>query len=555
MLFLSHWVSANEDKILSVIHTLCSTQRSRYFVIFVSIICSLGLAVLLMPPAEYLPEGEEPKAFTRMIAPPGYNLEEMQRIAKEIQQELDSALSANSEDYDSNSEQLTPLKYYLLSASTGSLWLLSEPRDSALINKMMQQLTERFESYPGMRAFSARGSIISSNQGGTRAVELNIVGPNQERLYQVAREAMKEAERVFENPRLDSSPGSLSLDQPLVEIQPRWERLAELGFDAEEFGFAVASYSDGAFIGEFIDGDDKIDIFLFSNAGNQQNLEQLTQLPVRAPDGQILPLSALADMKETVDSEELRRVNGRRTVSVYIIPADDVALETAVEKVRTELIGNLRSRGAIPDDIRLSISGAADSLEATRNTLFNNFTVAVVLIYLLLVAIFAHWGYPLIILFTVPMAMAGGLVGLVTTNAWAALLNVIGLSGTHQAFDMITMLGFVILLGTVVNNPILIVEQARKYFYQQQLGAIESVNRAVKLRLRPILMTTSTTLFGLAPLVVLSGAGTELYRGVGIVVLCGLVASMILSLSLLPCLLIEILRRLEPVNTHSQVNK
>ena len=246
----------------------------------------------------------------------------------------------------------------------------------------------------------------------------------------------------------------------------------------------------------------------------------------------------------------MRRVNGRRTVSVYIIPADDVALETAVEKVRTELIGNLKSRGAIPDDIRLSISGAADSLEATRNTLFNNFTVAVVLIYLLLVAIFAHWGYPLIILFTVPMAMAGGLVGLVTTNAWAALLNVIGLSGTHQAFDMITMLGFVILLGTVVNNPILIVEQARKYFYQQQLGAIESVNRAVKLRLRPILMTTSTTLFGLAPLVVLSGAGTELYRGVGIVVLCGLVASMILSLSLLPCLLIEILRRLEPVNTH-----
>ena len=232
-----------------------------------------------MPPAEYLPEGEEPKAFTRMIAPPGYNLEEMQRIAKEIQQELDSALSANSEDYDSNSEQLTPLKYYLLSASTGSIWLLSEPRDSALINKMMQQLTERFESYPGMRAFSARGSIISSNQGGTRAVELNIVGPNQERLYQVAREAMKEAERVFENPRLDSSPGSLSLDQPLVEIQPRWERLAELGFDAEEFGFAVASYSDGAFIGEFIDGDDKIDIFLFSKRGESTEFRATHSTP------------------------------------------------------------------------------------------------------------------------------------------------------------------------------------------------------------------------------------------------------------------------------------
>lgn len=536
--------SPRERKILKLVYALCATPLRRYWVIAIAAISSLGLAILLMPPAEYLPEGEEPKAFTRMFAPPGYNLQEMQRIANEIQRDLNVALNADAENYNADGGTLTPLKYYLLSSSAGSLWLLSEPKNGKHIELMMQQLTQRFESYPGMRAFSSRGSIISSNQGGTRAVELNIVGANQGDLYQVAREAMREAKILFDDPRLDSSPDSLSLDQPLIEIHPRWERLAELGFNAEQFGFTVASYSDGAFVGEFIDGDDKIDIFLFSQAGNQQSLAQLAQVPIRTPTGDVLPLAALADIQETVDSEELRRVNGRRTVSVYIIPAAEVALETAVEKVRSELIVNLKRQGHLPDNVTLSISGAADSLQSTRTALLNNFAVALLLIYLLLVAIFAHWGYPLIIMFTVPMAMAGGLVGLVATNAWGSLMGALGLGGTHQAFDMITMLGFVILLGTVVNNPILIVEQSRKYFYQQKLAAIEAVRKAVALRLRPILMTTATTLLGLAPLVLLSGAGTELYRGVGIVVLCGLVASMLLTLSLLPCLLIEVLQRL-----------
>jgi multidrug efflux pump subunit AcrB len=164
-----------------------------------------------------------------------------------------------------------------------------------------------------------------------------------------------------------------------------------------------------------------------------------------------------------------------------------------------------------------------------------------VLIYLLLVAIFSHWGYPLLIMTTVPMGLAGGLVGLVATNGAGALLAAVGLGGIHQALDMITMLGFVILLGTVVNNPILIVEQTRHNLDERQLPIVEAVKEAVASRLRPILMSTATTVFGLSPLVFIPGAGTELYRGIGIVVLCGLTASMLLTLSFLPCLLIELL--------------
>jgi len=136
------------------------------------------------------------------------------------------------------------------------------------------------------------------------------------------------------------------------------------------------------------------------------------------------------------------------------------------------------------------------------------------------------------ILMTVPLGMAGGVLGL-------ALVNGIGL---RLPFDMITMLGFLILLGTVVNNPILVVDRTRHLLRNTDLSVVDAVRQAVASRLRPILMTTLTTVVGLAPLVLIPGAGTELYRGLGVVVLSGLVCSTIVTLTFLPSALIELLQ-------------
>jgi multidrug efflux pump subunit AcrB len=179
----------------------------------------------------------------------------------------------------------------------------------------------------------------------------------------------------------------------------------------------------------------------------------------------------------------------------------------------------------------LEVSGAADQLDETRRSLAANFLLATALSYLLLVAVFRHWGWPLLILVTVPLGLAGGILGL-------ALMNGIGI---RLPFDMITMLGFLILLGTVVNNPILVVDRTRELLRDGAVTVVEAVRQAVASRLRPILMTTLTTVFGLAPLVLIPGAGTELYRGLGVVVLTGLVCSTLITLTALPALLVELL--------------
>jgi len=289
--------------------------------------------------------------------------------------------------------------------------------------------------------------------------------------------------------------------------------------------------SDGAYVDEFFVDDDKVDIFLFSSAGQGQQLEQLAYLPMHTPSGAVLPLNALADLHETVDSATVRRVDGNRTVTLRIIPPRAVALETAVTRVQNELLPEMQKAGEVASGVTIDISGAADQLQATREALTDNFAVALLLIYLMLVAIFRHWGYPLIIITTVPLGLAGGLGGLIAVNG----------IGINQPFDMITMLGFVILLGTVVNNPILIVDQTRTNLQAGNLSVHDAVMQAVSIRLRPILMSTLTTLFGLAPLVLIPGAGTELYRGVGIVVLTGLLCSTIITLTFLPCFLMTVL--------------
>lgn len=180
---------------------------------------------------------------------------------------------------------------------------------------------------------------------------------------------------------------------------------------------------------------------------------------------------------------------------------------------------------------RLPTSGTTDKLIETRNALQWNFVLAAAIIYLLMAALFANFVYPLIILFTVPLAGAGGFIGLRLVNLF-----------TPQPLDILTMLGFVILIGVVVNNAILIVHQALNNVRDQNMEFKDAVLDSTRTRLRPIYMSASTSVFGMLPLVVAPGPGSELYRGLGSVVLGGLALSTVLTIFVIPSLLMFAIR-------------
>jgi HAE1 family hydrophobic/amphiphilic exporter-1 len=142
-------------------------------------------------------------------------------------------------------------------------------------------------------------------------------------------------------------------------------------------------------------------------------------------------------------------------------------------------------------------------------------------------ALFENFFYPLIIMFSVPLAAAGGFVGLLLVNFFIA----------YQALDIVTMLGFVILIGIVVNNAILIVHQALNNMRYSDMAPREAIRESVRSRIRPIYMSSITSVFGMLPLVLTPGAGSEFYRGLGSVVVGGLLVSTVFTIFLVPALL------------------
>ncbi len=500
------------------------------------------ILIKLTPPASYLPEGEEAKSFSNMIAPAGYSLSEMMKIGDQINTEFAQHLDDDPAAFERGETEIPALRYFILWAMPQQLRMIAETKDPSHIGALMDAIDERFSSYPGMRAFSSRGSIITSNDGGTRSVNLEISGASLAEIYKTVDAAYRRAFQIFDGPSVNAIPPVLSLGQPLLEVRPRWEYAAEVGLSAEAFGYTISALIDGAFVDEFFLGDDKIDMFLYSNSGTAQNLDDINRLNIYTPTGAVVPINTIAEITETADTEIIRRVDGQRTITLNIIPPQAVALETAVKRVENDIMTFLKDSGDVPSGVNMDISGASDQLEATREALSGNFLISVVLCYLLLVAIFTHWGYPLLIMTTVPLGIAGGIVGLWLMNVIGAQLPVFGLAAIQQPFDMITMMGFLILLGTVVNNPILIVHQTLHNLREEGMSVYEGVQAAMESRLRPIMMSMITTVFGLSPLVFLPGAGSELYRGVGAIVLFGLLFATLVTITFLPTLLVTILK-------------
>ena len=529
-------------RILSGINWLIDATSHRIVIIVSVIAISIGIFIYLTPAAEYLPEGEEPKTFASLSSPPGYNLETMSKIGRELQEYFLQFIDHSPQQFDNGETEVPAIAYLNLSIESQRIRIISQPKDPGHIKALMNAIRDKYKQYPAMRSFVTRGSIITSNSGGTRSVNLDISGPNLSDIYKSALTAYRRAQEVFDSPRIRANPSTLSLSQPLIEIVPKWTRASEVGMNTGDFGFTVAALTDGAFVDEFFLDDDKIDIYLYSKAGTNASLDSLSQMSVFTPIGAVVPLSSIARIEEKVDTNIIRRLDGQRTVTLNIIPPENVALETGVDIVRQDVVNYLRETGAIPSNITLGISGASDQLQATREALSANYIVAVIIIYLLLVAIFSHWGYPLLIMTTIPLGVAGGILGLWLFNIGGDWLALLGMQEIHLSFDMISMLGFLILMGTVVNNPILIVHQAMTNVREFKMEAMQAVRDAVELRLRPIAMSTLTTVCGLAPLVFIPGEGTELYRGVGVIVMFGLLGTAVVALTFLPALTVITLR-------------
>ena len=491
-------------------------------------VVSIYCAVLLLPKTEYLPQGNRNLVINILIPPPGLSFNERKAIGEYIYRVNEPYFDADHNGYPGIENM-----FYVGAEQIMLFGAIStdEQRAGELIPLFMRTIF----SIPGMYGVSIQAGVFQTGLGRGRTIQLNVSGDNLDRIVQIAGMIFGAIKKEIPEAQIRPIP-SLELLFPEVRIIPERDRLKAAGMTASSFGVALDVLMDGREIGEFKqEGEKKIDMVLMACEEKISTPEELYHSPIAIPGGKVVPVSSLSQLQRTSGITEIRHLERRRTITLEVTPPPTIALQEAMEIINSNVVVPL-AKGGMLKGTDIGQSGVADKLTAARESLQWNFVLAAVIAYLLMAALFGNFIYPFIIMFTVPLAAAGGLLGLKMVNIFIG----------NQALDILTMLGFVILVGVVVNNAILIVHQALNNIRYNDMPYREAVLESTRTRLRPIFMSTTTSIFGMLPLVLVPGPGSEFYRGLGSVVLGGLAISTVFTIFVIPALLMFFIKMETP---------
>ncbi len=476
-----------------------------------------------LPKLDYLPTGNRNFVFGFVQPPAGYNLDTVNALTEQIAERTRKNWVTETGPESAPGE---PPKFerFMRVAFNGRAFIGGTSVDPSRVRDLIPMMQGAAFQEPGTFAFVFQPSLFGRSVGGGRAIDVDIVGPELDTIFAVGQQAFFKILPLLpptEGHRTRPLP-SLTLGAPEVRIDPDRIALADNGLSAQALGQSIDAFNDGLRVSEITVDGKRIDLTLMGPVDNIGQTQSIGALPVVTSDGRVVPVDSLARIEVTSGPTEIRRSERVRTMTLRVTPADSMPLQQAIELIEEEVIAPLEEAG-LPDGVRFRISGTADKLTETWNEIVLDLLLAIVIVYLVMAILFESFVYPLIILLSVPIAAAGGIAGL-------ALLN----TTVFQPLDMLTMLGFVILIGIVVNNAILLVHQTLLHIRVDGLPADEAITRATQNRVRPIFMSTLTSVFGMLPLVLFPGAGSELYRGLGSVVVGGLALSAVLTLAVVP---------------------
>ncbi|MDD3312841.1 efflux RND transporter permease subunit [Pseudodesulfovibrio sp.] len=511
------------DRITALLNLAIDRPLNRIVTVGSLTLASVLLVWIFFPKMEYLPQGNRNLIINILIPPPGLSYEERLDIGHYVYDQTVPHMHKDVGGFPGVAD------IFYVSAPTINLFgaISTDEQRGGELTPLFSRI---INSIPGMYGVSLQASIFELGLGKGRVVEVDFSGTDLEKIVAAAGTMFGMAMKEIPGSQIRPVP-SLELLYPEVRFVPERDRVRAAGMTTQGLGTAIDVILDGRNIGDFKEeGKKKIDLILKGSPQDVTTPEELYGSLIAVPNGWAVPVSSLADMRRTNSMNEIRHLERKRTVSLQVTPPMSMPLEEAMEIIQNKLVPGVRQMGLL-DDVSVRLSGAADKLTVTRQALQWNFLLAVVITYLLMSALFGNFIYPLIILFTVPLAGAGGFLGLKLENWFIA----------PQPLDILTMLGFVILIGVVVNNAILIVHQSLNNIREHGMEHKAAVVEATRTRLRPIYMSAATSVFGMLPLAIAPGPGSELYRGLGAVVLGGLALSTVFTIFVIPALLMFVI--------------
>ncbi|GAB5352781.1 efflux RND transporter permease subunit [Qipengyuania sp. 483] len=386
--------------------------------------------------------------------------------------------------------------------------------------EIVDDLNEPLQEIPGSRT-NARGRGTLSFGGGGNGIEVALTGAEYDTIYKSAQAlatAIDTQSNILSNAEISYQP-----TQPQLSVQIDRQRAADLGVDLDDLSQTLRVMIGGDDLVDLNVGDQAVPIFLTAQAVTVTNPSDLRNLYVRGTVGgqdTLVPLSSVAQIEEQGIAAELDRTEQRRAIEVSANIEAGTPLRDAVDEMER------LSQEAVGPGIDMLLQGEAESLEETSNDLLLTYAFALVIVFLVLVAQFESPTSALVVLLTVPFALAAAMFSLY-------------LSGV--SLNIYSQIGLVMLIGLMAKNGILIVEFADQ-LRQQGRSVREAVEEAAAIRLRPIAMTLISTVLGALPLILASGAGSEARQSIGWVIFGGLGIAGVFTLFLTPVIYLGIAR-------------
>ncbi|MDZ8106897.1 MAG: efflux RND transporter permease subunit [Nostoc sp. DedQUE12a] len=505
-----------EDATRGYSNFLTKVLRYRLLVVTAALLILGGSSFFMFGqiPQEILPRISTGQASLRAQFPPGTPLvtsEKVMQIVDDIllkQPETESTFTTVGGNLFGSNTTENPLR----ASSTINL------KPGTDVETFVKKVTQEFNKLnlagillrlnPGQ----VRGLILSNSPVQGSDLDVILQGENEESLTQAGAQVL---EALQERAQLATFRPDADPRQPEIQIRPDWERVSALGLSAQEIGATVQTAIEGSVPTQIQRGNRLVDVRVQLNKEAIQRPSQLEQLPLFTENNQLIRLSDVANIQEGQAPGEVQRINQRQAFIVAGNLSEGASLGEALAEVN-EILRDVD----LPDGVSIVPSSAQETNQQLQDALKTLGALATFLIFVVMAVQYNSLIDPLVIMFTVPLALAGGLFGLYITQT---------------AIGATVIVGVVLLVGIVVNAGILMVELANQI--REEVGCTRqiAIMKAAPQRLRPIIMTTVTTILGLFPLALGIGEGSEFLQPLGIVVFFGMAIATMLTLFIIPC--------------------
>ncbi|KZN65245.1 hypothetical protein N473_01335 [Pseudoalteromonas luteoviolacea CPMOR-1] len=493
--------------------SLTSSKIRQFSIAIIGVMLPIILSIVFLPNIDVLPD---PKGHAVSVHLSLHD--RLNEKAKEMR--FVDPIHDMVQDHIASGQEPQILSYSVGNLREDSLSLRFYAKDHNKINELKVWLEQSFSDGKFYDAYVNIDSLLRFSLSNYQDVEVNILGKDNAHLSELAQKFKQLVEKELPEAYVDFFGGEAKQSERIV-FTPKDDVLQRLNLDRNQIGTLTKAISDGVFVGEYFDGAQNLTMQLKS--ARTEQLSDLLDTPFHFAGYGTLPLSVFVDMSLTSSDERIDRYNGNKSQVLYISPPDDYSIDQLLtvlkQKVEPVLYKDMQEGESV------EYNGSASKLKMIVSQLSIQAGIAFLLLAVIISIMLNSFRYAVISLSAMPFTVLGGILAINAINLFS-----------FQSLDVITFIGFIILIGLAVNNSILFVSHFKNGVMAGEQKS-KALYDAIAVRSRPILMSTLTSILGVLPLAILPGTGAEIYRGLAAVIAAGMLFNLIITIPLLSSLL------------------